>query len=350
MIPTRLDELTPAWLADALGLPVVAVDAAFVGTGQMGDSVRLKLTYDGTGVEGPASLVAKLPATDEKSRGTAAALRNYETETSFYRELAPELPVRAPRCWYVDHDPVSDAFVLLLEDLAPAEQGDQLAGCSVDQAAIAVDELPRLHAPRWGDPKLADIPWLNRGGDDSAAFTAQLIGSLYPGFRERYAERLDPDVLEMGDGFAPRLLPYFTGRTGPRTVAHGDYRLDNLLFGTEAGGYPVAVIDWQTVTWGDGISDLSYFLGAGLVPEDRRAAEDELVRSYHGAMVAAGVDGLTWDDCWDRYRYYAFAGFLMAVAASMLVVQTERGDDMFVTMAQRHGRHVLDLEAERLLP
>jgi aminoglycoside/choline kinase family phosphotransferase len=258
--------------------------------------------------------------------------------------------VRAPRCWYVDHDPESDAFVLLLEDLSPAVQGDQLAGCAVDQAAVAVEELPRLHAPRWDDPKLADIPWLNRGGDDSAAFTAQLIGSLYPGFRERYADRLDADVLEMGDRFLPQLLPYMTGRSGPKTVAHGDYRLDNLLFGTEAGGYPVAVVDWQTVTYGPGISDLSYFLGAGLVTEDRRAHEEALVRSYHEGLLASGVGGLSWDDCWTWYRYYTFAGFLMAVAASMLVVQTERGDDMFVTMAQRHGRHVLDLEAERLVP
>jgi hypothetical protein len=39
----------------------------------------------------------------------------------------------------------------------------------------------------------------------------------------------------------------------------------------------------------------------------------------------------------------------MAVAASMLVERTERGDQMFMTMAARHARHALDLNAIDLL-
>jgi hypothetical protein len=33
----------------------------------------------------------------------------------------------------------------------------------------------------------------------------------------------------------------------------------------------------------------------------------------------------------------------------MLDEQTARGDDMFMAMANRHGRHALDLDAEELL-
>jgi hypothetical protein len=35
----------------------------------------------------------------------------------------------------------------------------------------------------------------------------------------------------------------------------------------------------------------------------------------------------------------------MAVAASNLVERTDRGDQMFLTMASRHARHALDLDA-----
>jgi hypothetical protein len=35
----------------------------------------------------------------------------------------------------------------------------------------------------------------------------------------------------------------------------------------------------------------------------------------------------------------------MAVVASMIVEQTERGDKMFLTMATRHATHALDLDA-----
>jgi hypothetical protein len=39
----------------------------------------------------------------------------------------------------------------------------------------------------------------------------------------------------------------------------------------------------------------------------------------------------------------------MAVAASMLVERTNRGDQMFLAMASRHARHALDLDAPALL-
>jgi aminoglycoside/choline kinase family phosphotransferase len=293
-------------------------------------------------------VVAKLPAADPTSRATAAAVRSYEIEVSFYRELAPRLPVRNPHCYVALHDPATDDFILVLEDLAPATQGDQLAGCSADQAAIAVDELPRLHAPLWGDPSLAALPWLSRSDAGAIAMTTMLVTNLHDGFRARYHERLDPDVLALCERFMPRLASYLANRDGPWTVAHGDYRLDNLLFGVAQGGPAVAVVDWQTVTHGPGISDLSYFIGAGLLIDDRRTHEEQLVRSYHAALDAAGI-ALAWDDCWLQYRRHTFAGLVMAVAASMLVEQTARGDDMFMVMADRHGRHALDLDAERLL-
>jgi hypothetical protein len=281
-IPTTADALTPEWLTNALGdllagAVIEHVDTTMVGTGQMGDSVRLRLTYDRS-TSAPTSLVAKLPAADPTSRATAAAVRSYEIEVSFYRELAPELPVRNPVCHVALHDPATDDFILVLEDLAPAQQGDQLAGCTPDAAAIAVAELPKLHAPRWGDPKLTNYPWLSRGDAMSAAMTTALVTSLYDGFRDRYRDRLEPDVLDLCERFIPRLGVYLADRSVPLTVQHGDYRLDNLLFGTDEGGPPVAVVDWQTVTHGPGIADLSYFIGAGLLLEERRAHEDALVR------------------------------------------------------------------------
>jgi hypothetical protein len=39
----------------------------------------------------------------------------------------------------------------------------------------------------------------------------------------------------------------------------------------------------------------------------------------------------------------------MAVAASMLVERTSRGDQMFLTMADRHSHHALDLDAAEAL-
>ena len=37
---------------------------------------------------------------------------------------------------------------------------------------------------------------------------------------------------------------------------------------------------------------------------------------------------------WEQYRRYAFGGLIMAIVASFLVRRTERGDEMFITMAR----------------
>ena len=132
------------------------------------------------------------------------------------------------------------------------------------------------------------------------------------------------------------------------TLAHGDYRLDNMLFGPPGSDRPLVVVDWQTVRLGCGTSDVAYFLGAGLHPDVRRAHERDLVARYHAALSSYGVD-YPFDACWEDYRRYSFAGYVMAVIASVLVGRTERGDAMFMAMANRHAAQAVDLDATDLL-
>lgn len=339
-------ELTAEWLSTALALPVRAVAQSPLGTGQMCDSLRLVLAYDGD-ADGPATLVAKLPAADPTSRSTAQAMRSYEKEVRFYQELAPSLAVRTPRVHHADIDVSTAGFVLLLEDLAPAEPGDQVAGCDVDVAQRALAELVRLHAPCWGDPALQRLDWLHGDPDASRELLCALLPALWAGFRERYAADLEPHVEQAGDVLFARLDDWFGGAGDrPRTVTHGDYRLDNLLLGPDGA---VAVVDWQTCSDGVGPTDAAYFLGAGLAADVRREHEQALVRGYHDGLVEAGVAGYAWESCWRDYRRGTWSGLVMAVGAAMMVERTARGDAMFLTMAGRHARHALDLDAADVL-
>lgn len=345
-------DLTAGWLTDALHhtghagatTRVSDVEIASVGTGQMSGSVRLSLTYDGP-EPGPGNLVAKLPSADETSRATALALGSYENEVRFYQQLAQRLPIRTPRCFYADIDVPTASFVLLLEDLSPARVGDQIAGCNVEEAAVAVGELVKLHSPLWADPELAGLPWLHRDRTMQQQFLLGALPQFWAGFRERYADRLGDEVHEAGGALFDRLEAYILEDTSPWTVVHGDYRLDNLLFGGAGGRPTVAAVDWQTCTHGPALQDVAYFVGAGLLAEDRRKHEPDLVRAYHSGLLEAGVSGYTWEACWRDYRRGTWSGLVMAVAASMLVERTARGDEMFMVMAHRHALHALDLEA-----
>jgi hypothetical protein len=288
-------------------------------------------------------VVAKLPSPDPASRGTGVALRNYEREVMFYQHLADTIDIRVARCFHADWDAVSGDFVLLLEDLAPAQQGNQLTGCTVDQARTAVLELARMHGPRWNDPLLYGHEWLTRrtSGDDGAQL-AGLWAMFVPGFLATYSSYLDAEQIAVVEQFGPRLTAWIEGRGTEMTVTHGDYRLDNLMFATPEGGYPVTAVDWQTPGHGACTGDLSYFMGAGLLPEVRREVERGLVEEYAEGLAGYGVE-MDLDVLWHHYRRDAFSGVIMSVVASQIVGESERSEALFATMATRHTRHALDL-------
>jgi len=340
--------LTPDYLTAALGLDgatVTKVHAAPIGTGQVAQTLRLTLTYDRPQA-GPPTLVAKVPSPDQTSRQAAKLIRTYEVEAGLYRELAPRLLTTSiPACYFAAHDPDSDDYTVLLRDFPTARTGDQLTGVSAADATLAVTEMAVLHATAWEDPYLAGLTWLNRGDAGSRAFTAALVTSMYEGFRDRYARRIPSEGLALVERFLPSLEAYLGIDGEPRTLVHGDFRADNLLFDLPRP----AILDWQTCTRGAGVMDLSYFLASSLPIEVRRAEEESLVRLYQATLAAHGV-AYPWDDCWRAYRLFAFSGIVMAIGASMLVERTARGDEMFCTLATRHAQHAIDLGSLALLP
>src|ERR1700729_2428608 len=230
-------DVTPEWLTDALaqagqlsgGASVRSFEAAPIGTGQMADTTRFSLTFDRAGA-GPSSVVGKFASADDQSRGTGLALRAYEIEVRFYREVAARIGARLPKTYLAEVEPDTGWFTLLMEDIAGAEQGDQIAACSPDVAAAVLDEMAGLHAPCWEAPELEGLEWLNRATTESDGFLVALLPSLLPGFLERYSETLAPEHQQVCRFFVEHLPAYLRLRGGPRTVSHGDFRLDNLLF------------------------------------------------------------------------------------------------------------------------
>ncbi len=340
------EELTAEWLGAALGTgPVGAFEVEPVGTGQMSESRRVRIDYARDADSGPVSVVLKTASADETSRSTGMSLGVYDREVRFYRELAPRIGGPLPACHLAEIDP-DGWFTLLLEDVAPAVQGDQIVGCSVADARLAMHELAKLHAPVFADPQLGATPWLNQGNVLNQALLSQLL----PAFLTQYGERVGPDHAEVCRRFVASLDGWYADRRPPLGLVHGDYRLDNMLFGDEDAPRRFVAVDWQTVGWGPVMTDAAYFLGGSLPPEERRLHEQTLVREYWEALHAHGVRGFDWEDCWQGYRRQVFLGLVMTVAPAMIVQRTERGDDMFLTSLARYAQQALDLESLELLP
>jgi hypothetical protein len=349
-------DLTASWLTAAIGAGAVAgFTVERIGTGQMSECYRVDLTYDeaeadkNAGTDRPASVVLKVAATDPMSRQTGAALGLYEREVRFYQEVAPRLGGPIAPCYHAAVD-ATGAFDLLLGDAGPAVVGDEIAGATIEQARFGVVELGRLHGPLLGDRSLAEVPWLNR----AAPLSRAMITPLYAGFIDRFGDQIAPEHRVVCE----RLVAAFDGYLAQEAdvsepgriqgLVHGDYRLDNMLFGIGGADRALTVVDWQTVSWGPALTDLAYFLGGALRTEDRPAQYDALLRAYHEAL---GPDApITLADVGEGVRRQSFFGVMMAIVSSMLVERTERGDRMFMTMLQRHCQHVLDTDALATLP
>lgn len=344
--PTSPGAMTPAWLAEKLGRRPGALrgfTAMPVGTGQMCDSFRLTLDW-ADGVEGPASVVAKCPSHDAASRNIAALTGTYVKEVSWYRELAVGSGVAAPHCHHADIAANDVDFILILSDLAPARQGDQLAGLDLASLLPCIDAAAGLHALLWNDARLETLPWLSR---DNGELIRNLFPQFYLGFRERYAARLDPELLDLGAALVDRLDAYLARTPAARTIVHGDLRIDNILFAPD--GAQCWLVDWQTLGRGSGASDLAYLVGTSIAdPAARAAADRPAFDHWIAALNAKGIESDA-DALWIDYRIGALSGYFMAVFASMSVERTARGDEMFAVMAERPARQALMLESLELL-
>ncbi|MCZ8380729.1 phosphotransferase [Mycobacterium sp. CPCC 205372] len=348
LVIERPDDLTADWLTTAIGAGRVAgFSFERIGTGQMSECYRVSLQYADDAAPGPESVVLKVAATDANSRQTGLAMGLYEREVRFYTDIAPRLGGPVAPCHDAAYDAANGTFHLVLGDAAPAIVGDEIRGATIEQATLALTELGRVHGPLLGDPALADADWLNR----ESPMNQGLIAALWAGFAERYAETIEPGHREVCERLVASFDAYVAEEAAAQRVAglvHGDYRLDNMLFGQAGADRPLTVVDWQTVTWGPAFTDVAYFLGCALTESARRDHYDALLRAYHEALGPQSTVSL--DEVRDGVRRQSFFGVMMAIVSSMLVERTDRGDRMFMTMLARHCSHVLDTGALDVLP
>jgi hypothetical protein len=310
--PTTSDALTAEWLSDALGTRVTGfeIEPIGVGVGLVCDLARIHLRYDG---DGPATVIAKFPAALEENRFVALVLNMYGRETTFYRDLACDTPLSAPRCHAVEFDGDANEFVLLLEDVAGARVVDQLVGCTREEAEVAIDELARLHAGWWNHPglesvlRLCDAPYPDVV---SAAFA-----SSWEPVQQICEGLITPTIKALGDRFT-ELIPTLMERLSepPWTLSHGDYRLDNLFFSDDPLR-PLVAIDWQLHDRSRGPRDLSYLLSQSMEPDLRAGCERALVERYVAGLAANGVTGYDVEQAWYDYRLATLFDFVYPVIA-----------------------------------
>lgn len=357
-IPRTSDDFTPDWLTAALHsnrrLPMMTIVKSLTperigqGRGFAGSIRRLNVSYSGDS-EMPHTIVAKSPSADLKIRDYAIRDGMYQRETMFYRELATESGIPVPDCYFADLDPDFGDFVLLLEDLIALEEGDEIAGCSLAQAALVVRSLARLHARWWNDGGVAGLDWL--GGDADTPTGTKTLQARYQDAWGRTTDTLAdiyaPELFMIADKFGDGLSAVLeASASGNQTLNHGDCHLGNLFFRDDE----VVFTDWQNVMVTSPALDIAYFIQGSLPVETRRSHERELLDIYLSTLRENGVTGYSPDQLIEDYR----RGLLRTLIPSVLSVanldmETPQARELVQTISGRMIG-IADWDCDDLIP
>lgn len=354
MIPDLPKGFTPSFLTEQLQqngyLPLdgtvhtVSPSTIGDGTGMMAEIAKLDLQYKGNQGSAPASLIAKFASQNPTNREIAAAYKLYERETRFLSELDPMTDVRTPATYLSILD--QDRFLILMEDLTDYDVGSQVVGATLRESELAIDQLIKLHAPFWG--KIESLDWVPHIANSYHADNMQSLASVgAPGLIEKFGDYLTPLYIEHQASFLEHLPELQAGMDeAPTTLCHGDYRMENLLYGNQSHQDDAAVIDWQGPLRARGMNDVALFLGQSTQTDVRRIHEKELIGRYLSGLEEAGVDAIHPARAWNDYRYSLLYNWVyVTVVAGTLDTSDARA---FAWMAQMVARQSAVTEDLRL--
>jgi aminoglycoside phosphotransferase (APT) family kinase protein len=291
--PESASDITVDWLELAVARsgggcrPVsIEVESDCGGPSLLGRIARVRLGYADPGCA-PTSVVVKFQA------------QSSDWEARIYRLLSERQLHSVPK--------VFGAFehgTLVMEDLAPAQPGSQLQGCSLRQVKDVLAMLAEVHACFWGNPRVPPIDW-----EQFASVLRFNMAQCWELFRNRYRRLLanaEADfewIWRNADVVAAHRL------AEPATLFHGDVHPENILF---REGVPV-LVDWQLAGRGLAANDVSFFVIKSMQVEERRANEERLLRDYFQLLPAWVRKGYSLEELRLDYRACLTRSMMSAV-------------------------------------
>jgi hypothetical protein len=265
----------------------------------------------------PQKWFIKLPSLAWQSRLITALPRLLHTEVRFYNELASTVPINVPD-FVAAQSKFGIGATLVLADVAesgatPSKPSDAL---TIPKATKFVKQLAKFHASFWDkvhsnqtyrwlsgpvrhlEDRLGtvlSVPLMKRG--------LRLAGELIPSSLHAPAIRYARNRRQM--------MSFLSG--SPQTLVHHDCHPGNLFWNQSRPG----LLDWQLVRFGEGISDVAYFLSTALKPETRRLHENNLLTIYKQDLINNGIAYSDTVNMQQRYRahlIYPFEAMIVTLA------------------------------------
>ena len=203
---------------------------------------------------GDRDLVMRRPPPGETAETAHDVLREYRVVDALVDTLVP-VPETVRAC--TDHDVIGSDFYLMeresgdvLRDDEPERFTDPDARERVGEALI--ESLAAIHGVDYADVGLDDF---GRPSGYTQRQVDRWTNQLDWAFETTGSVREVPELVAVGDWLAENVP-----EDHPETLVHGDFKLDNVMYGPTAFPEIVAIFDWELSTLGDPLADLGWLL------------------------------------------------------------------------------------------
>ncbi len=350
------EDITTSWVQGVLhGSGALPKDVTVTGftTDRIGEGVgilsvlqRVTPTYSNAAA-GPKSFVVKYPTSDGNLRFAADALEFYIRELIFYRDCAPDAPFKTAKCYGQAIASDNTDFTIAMEDIGYMRPLNQLEGVSLVEAKKLLEVLADFHAMWWGSPKLEEIEQTFKPvANPTYEFVLPpMFSNAWPAVQQHAGDLIPDSVAKIGEIWSEKCMWMLQNMMSPKTLCHGDFRADNLMFD---GDHP-AVIDFQITGTGSGMYDVAYFISQSIHPDVRHGHDEELLNTYFSRLDHHGV---TYERK-EMMRQYLI-GICFCVTYSVTAFPSfeennDRGKSLLRDMLNRSLRAVVDNDALKVL-
>jgi aminoglycoside phosphotransferase (APT) family kinase protein len=341
VIPSSIDDVTAAWLTDALGRSVEKAVAERIAEDSGFSSLLYRVRLSGDpGL--PETVIVKLPGTPE-ARGAMEMLGGYRRELEFYRRVADHAPMATPDVHIAEIRGSTADFVLVMEDLRDWNNADHLTGLTMAQARLAIAGLAGLHG--WSADPANALPAGVFPGLDAPAVRELFLpafGFAWSNYLEHARVPVPPAVARFAERFTDYAAQALETLSRRQMVLHGDIRADNLFFSGDA----MKVVDFQFACHGAGAADVAYLVSQGLPTEVRRGNDEALLREYLAVLDRHGVSDYSFDEAWRDYRMAT--GYMIVLPVLALMgwdALPERSRTLCLTLTERAMATIDEIDA-----
>lgn len=338
-IPSRWDDVTPAWMTAAIASrhPDAVVNAVSIITRDDGSNrrARFELSY-GAGT-GPRRVFLK--AHNPRHRWVHFRNGNLWNEARLFASGVP-LPVDHPVVYRSIVDYLRLDFLLVMEDLAlrGADPRDATRPMTVDQVANGLRGLARLHSRYWQthDSRLRWMKVFRPTAGWQVGLRRRIPTGLARGgtaLPEDVAKYSGDEILQFWSRYVATLS------RGPMTLLHGDAHIGNTYVLPNGD---VGFLDWQVTRRGAWHQDLGHFMIGALTIGDRRAHERDLLAEYRRALELPEDQKPSPEAAWLAYRTTPAYG--LGIWLSTLGTDGYQSREISLALAQRFAAAFVELE------